>query len=840
VKPIRFTLLFLCAAGWLAAAPRQLAAQSESDLADRIFNPLPEFDPFDKPPAAPQYFPDDVDKRARAALIAALTNRSEALANDLQFFSRRDAELKKERGTATGLTDLVRDLYNNTITDRERYLAAQREALSYVSAPQHKLLIESRIKNDDLYQANDQLKKSAQNKWGGVLNRMLSSVDVANVMTGNYIGAAAESAVQQILALGTNDMSIEERRALALLYEHLKHYPDDSKNPEVRKQIDALEKKKRSVLAEKQIEKAEEAIGKKDVSKAEFYYRVAAAIDPLSQTAEAGLDRIKTHERTEAQEVNRALQVARPPSGPSADAAENRDASGLIYALTLRDEQKISAEAAALENKYRGRPLADSARDARSVALEIQGRHEEAKKLLQQVAKTSNAPHEQRRAEALLDNPDYNLLSSFESARTKHTLDTVKYVLLGDDFLRKNLLLIAGPLAAGGPGGLATVAAANGIMMATNLVQVLTANPISYQDVIDKGADYVRAHPESHNAADVYTVLADAYEQSGMYEKAIAYHEMSDKASAKQLADLKEKAAKGLLQAAGKSTDRGAQEAYFKYILDNYGDSEAAKDATQRLSRMVKMENQGLRMSKKFLMENPELYGPQGLGLKASLFDGNLANMELADKGVSVIGDNELLMNFDTPWGVRSQTYRINEETNARFQMAVRQRNYDVAMADVDTRPKGSPGGIRNVPQIVLAGDIGKKPAEPYTGETTFTLVREASASTTALYPRAPDSQLQTEVERDPTTRYKLPPLQGNISATHFDISGGLPTGFWGEKLTIGADQGSPFAGVLVPIPLLQGFIPVDFMVQGKPGRFSLFPRIRLSQDKGEDQELYR
>ena len=61
-----------------------------------------------------------------------------------------------------------------------------------------------------------------------------------------------------------------------------------------------------------------------------------------------------------------------------------------------------------------------------------------------------------------------------------------------------------------------------------------------------------------------------------------------------------------------------------------------------------------------------------------------------------------------------------------------------------------------------------------------------------------------------------------------------------GEKLMIGHDQGSPFAGVLVPIPLLKGFIPVDFMVQGSAVRFAIFPRIRLSQDKGNDQELYR
>jgi hypothetical protein len=169
----------------------------------------------------------------------------------------------------------------------------------------------------------------------------------------------------------------------------------------------------------------------------------------------------------------------------------------------------------------------------------------------------------------------------------------------------------------------------------------------------------------------------------------------------------------------------------------------------------------------------------------------------------------------------------------------VRQRNFDVAMADVDTRPKNSEGGLKNAPPTVLAGNLAKKPAEDPYPETTFTFVREAGAPTTARG-KGPDAQLQTEVERDPTKRYSLPPLQGSISASHFDISGNLPAGWLGERLMIGHDSGSPFAGVQMPIPLLKGFIPVDFMVQNRGGRLGIFPKIRLSQDKGEDQQLYR
>jgi len=834
MKSYKSLLALLCLSAWLVAPPRLSLAQVAQELPERILNPLPEFDPFEKPPGAPLYFPDDVDKRARSAMVAALTGQSENLAADLRFFTERDAQLKKERGSTTGLTEIARDLYNNTIDDRQRYLAAQREALSFTTMPQHKQLIESRLKNDDLNQANDQLRKAAQNKWGGVFNRLLGSVNIANVMTGNYTSAAVDSAVQQVIAMTSNDMPIEERRALALLTEHLKRYPDDPRNPEVRKRVEELEKKKRRILAQRQVEKAEEAIGKKDFDKAEFYYQVASAIDPLSRNAEAGTEQMKKRAKAEDQETQKALQIARPPLRSAA--TDNRDMSGLLYALTLRDDEKIQSEAEALEKKYRAGPQVDAARDARSVALEIKGRHEDAKKLLKQVAGSSNT-HERERAQALINNPEYNLLASFEGARTKYKLDTVKYVLLGDDFLKKNLFLAA-PLIIGGPAGAPTVAAANGIMIATNLVQVLTANPISNQTVIDKGVEYVRAHPDSKDAADVYSVVADAYEQNGLYDKAIAYHEMSGRAPEKKLADLKEKAGKSLLQAAGRTQDRGDQERYLKQILDNYADSDAAKDATQRLSRMIRMENQGLRMTKRFLMENPEVYGPQGLGLKASLFDGNLSNMELADKGVSVLGDNEILLNLQTPWGVRTQTYRLDGTTHERFQMAMRQRNYDVAMADVDSRPKNSEGGLKNVPRTILAGDLQRKPQEA-DPETTFTLVREAGAPSTART-RGPDTQLQTEVERDPTSKYRLPPIQGNISANHFDISGGLPTGLWGEKLMVGHDQGSPFAGVQMPIPLLQGFIPVDFMVQSRAGRLAIFPRIRLSQDKGNDQELYR
>jgi tetratricopeptide (TPR) repeat protein len=193
----------------------------------------------------------------------------------------------------------------------------------------------------------------------------------------------------------------------------------------------------------------------------------------------------------------------------------------------------------------------------------------------------------------------------------------------------------------------------NAVMMGQNLYQVLTNNPISAQPVIDAGVAYVRSHPNSDSATEVYKVLASAYEEKGMFEKALAYHELAG-APKETIAAVKESAAKAYLNAAAKSSNRGAREYYLTAAVDEAPNSETAAEATKKLADLAKDDNRGLRMSKQFLMENPEIYGANGLGLKASLFDGNLGNMELAEKGVNLVATTSAV-HYQTPWALRSQ-----------------------------------------------------------------------------------------------------------------------------------------------------------------------------------------
>jgi hypothetical protein len=816
-----------------------LPAHGQELQLERLLNPLADYNPFEAPAQAPpRFFPDEVDRRTRELLIDVLTNRNDTLAGHLEFLKSEDARLQKQHNTVTGLAEHAEDLLHNTIQDRQRYLSALKEASKGATRPERKKYLEAIINHDDANQSELLMRQSSTNFWGGMVNRMLGSVDLVGVASGNYVGAAAETTISQIYSLMDRDMPVEERRALARQLDHLKRFPDDPRNEAIRKEVEALDKKKKAALTRKQIARAKEAFDKGDPQTALFYIDVASFIDPQSKALDdlRGRAAKELRERDEA----RAKSLAAKPSG-QANPAQQADVTRLLEALTLRDSNHLQHVAIDVEKKYPGTALADAARDAEAVALEMKGWREAAKTALGQIAKSSSSPEARQHAAALLQSPEYNLLTSFHQARAERQLQSVKYVLLGEDLLRKNLLFAAGAMAAAGPAAAVTLGMANALMLTNNAYQVMTSNPVSAQPVIDAGVAYVRNHPDSENARDVYKVLAEAYEERGMLAKAISYHELAG--SPKEKIDaLKEKSTRALLQAADKSRERAVREYYLTRVIDqNPEGSAAAAEALKKLAQLAKEENQGLRLSKKFLLEHPELIGQRGLALKASLFDGNPANMEIADRGVNLLADGELLVYFQTPWGVRSRNYPLGKSVTDRFFIAMREKNQQVAMADVHQRAKDSVGGIKGLPPAIVNAERERRAAtvEERREDTTFTLVREAGGPS-ANYQRVLDVELLTENERNPDSKYKLPPIQGSISASRFSMTGALPAGLWGSQLAVGGDSRSPFGGVQLPVPLLEGFIPVDFMIQGRPGGISVYPRIHTGADTGSDPELYR
>src|SRR5918994_2989777 len=95
-KSLIIALSLSLALSFIDRSPVPAHAQDPQAIIERILNPLPEFDPFEKPPSPPQFFPDEVDKRARELLIDSLTNRKEAIQEHVKFFQTEDRRLQKQ------------------------------------------------------------------------------------------------------------------------------------------------------------------------------------------------------------------------------------------------------------------------------------------------------------------------------------------------------------------------------------------------------------------------------------------------------------------------------------------------------------------------------------------------------------------------------------------------------------------------------------------------------------------------------------------------------------------------------------------------------------------------
>jgi hypothetical protein len=289
--------------------PDPVQAQDQQAMIERVLNPLPEFDPFEKPPLPPQFFPDEVDKRARELLIDSLTNGKAAIEEHVRFFQAEDRRLQKQHGSSTGLAEHAQDLLNNTIHERQPFLTAQRQALKNSSSPERKKYLQAIIDEDDLTRADQLTRQSSVNELGGVFNRLLSSVDLVGVASGNYIGAAAETAIGQAYALLSSEMSVEERRALARHMDHLKRYPNDPRNSKIVKEIEELEKKKTAALVRKQLDHSKQAAQKGDIEKSLFYAEIASYLDSQSKIAQAELQKVAKYHLQQMERQNHGLSA---------------------------------------------------------------------------------------------------------------------------------------------------------------------------------------------------------------------------------------------------------------------------------------------------------------------------------------------------------------------------------------------------------------------------------------------------------------------------------------------------------------------------------------------------
>jgi hypothetical protein len=331
----------------------------------------------------------------------------------------------------------------------------------------------------------------------------------------------------------------------------------------------------------------------------------------------------------------------------------------------------------------------DEAQFAEALALGEAGQELEMWELLEEVASLDqSASNMARHARSRVRDPGINSYGAFSTAKRLNRQSKAKWLFLG-------------PWANGLPNRriptplefvIDLPAIAQSIVSTPiRLIQLPWLGPQPAERLAAVyGRRYLELYPDGEHVYEVRNWLS-SFERKrenwvGVYQLALDDSE-GDSA---ELAELEEQAAVQALQIAGKEQSRGRRNAMYRRVAQQYPDTAAGKRAGRRArDEILKATPQHIRISRGFLVENPEFAGPRGLGLNAHLLDENHANSELHPNGIILIGGRTLEFHFIGPTGDEDDPpltvyQEVSDEHFARIVAELEEISFRNSLVDTD------------------------------------------------------------------------------------------------------------------------------------------------------------
>jgi len=302
-------------------------------------------------------------------------------------------------------------------------------------------------------------------------------------------------------------------------------------------------------------------------------------------------------------------------------------------------------------------------------------------------------------ARGILEGPEFGQLDALHAAERQHTRSVARYILLGG-FNGRNALYTAAQFGAQGMQAAQSFGIFNVIGVVTRAWQAWRHDPVSNQDIIDRGEDILAREPSGPDVPEVHATLADAYERAGNYERALMHYKATTDPSPKRLAKLEGKLADHLLDDAQRSP---AQSLMLAAIAHDFPGTGAAEKAQKRLKNDPPPE--GIRLDRDLLRANPGLLGPTALDVNPVLLDNDPRNGELADAGVTLAnGELRMTLRSDGNPAERVETKTLTPEQYARARAAAEEVLYTTLLTKED-RPTETGRFERYIP-VYIAGSI--------------------------------------------------------------------------------------------------------------------------------------
>jgi hypothetical protein len=226
------------------------------------------------------------------------------------------------------------------------------------------------------------------------------------------------------------------------------------------------------------------------------------------------------------------------------------------------------------------------------------------------------------------------------------------------------------------------------ISLPVRLLQLPAASRAANPAVLRAGERYLARFPQGTHAPSLHRDLERRSAAAGLYTRALE-HNRARSGSARASRRYRELLARGLLEAAPRERRRDMRVALYAEVLSNYADTPSALRARRELRELLEQSSpQQIRLSRGFLLENPALLARDALGVREELLDGDGDNGELAEQGVTLLGQRWVEIALEDREPLRE---RVPAANLARLAALLDETAYRALASDPREKPAADP-----------------------------------------------------------------------------------------------------------------------------------------------------
>jgi len=628
--------------------------------------------------------PDVADYAAAELASAALISDAERAKRLLRRLRAIDTVLVAVEELPTGLVPVATDLVNATVDSSLGYRESTHALLENDDLdPALRERLSRTEKNDPLVLASARIRDAWVITFGRAFNALAEPIGKSITTMSMAPYRLAKSALNYAIQVYNQEpLPLQRRQALAHWKEFVARYPDAPEVAELEPLIEGGNIDLAETLYRRSLRGAERALEVNRTRLALVYADRALEFKPEDERAYALRDEADRRLVRERRQRSRSLEVAREMT-PITPAVKQ-----LSIAMLSPTGDIVGAASELLESDPDG-PFADEARFAQAIASGEHGAKLQMWHALGEIAEEDpQHSNMERHARALINNPASNPYMAFSEARRADRVNKAKWVFLGP--------WARGPADRRLPEPLEWVIDLPAIGQAMvsfplRLLQLpwMRSMPTARLAAV-YGRRYLELNPNGEHIADVRDWLS-AFE--GKRDNWIAVYNLALQDlnfDVDELAELREKAADQAAAFASHEERRDIRNAMYRRVAQEYPDTEAGMRAgVAAREEALHATPQQIRISRGFLVENPEFAGPRGLGLDPELLDEDAVNGELHPSGVVLIGGRAVKLLFVGPSGNEKdppiEVYQeLSEERFARMVAKLEETSFRNALLDRD------------------------------------------------------------------------------------------------------------------------------------------------------------